>query len=170
MGLDVSGRLIVGMIVEESDFWTKAKEGKLSCVRCLKPGSGNFCSACGGKLSTIHAREATPALVGLSRTGEAAEGAWERLLYAPDVGAGKIGIHLAESVIDGGSDRGHVLAFGFRLADTGSHRSPLRRDHHSAVSIESVCDAARSVRTEADRVGLGPGRPVEVFCSIYASY
>jgi hypothetical protein len=134
MGLDVSGRLIVGMIVEESDFWTKAKEGKLGCVRCLKPGSGNFCSACGVKLSILHAREATPALVGLSRAGEAAEGAWERLL-GPAVGADKTGIHFAESVIDGGSDHGHVLVFGFRLADTGSHRSPLRRDHHSAVSI-----------------------------------
>lgn len=103
MSLDVSGRLIVGMIVEESDFWTKAKEDKLSCARCLRPGSGNFCSACGGKLSIVHAREATPALIGLSRTGEAAEGAWERLLDASvgAVGADKTGIHFAESVIDG---------------------------------------------------------------------
>jgi len=155
MGLDVFGRIFVGIPVTRHDFFVTVGSGR----RCPNghPGSGAFCSQCGAPVSSVALEEKTPEYAALGRD-----------LFDDDYIRG-VGVILVRDVsaFVSGSHRAAALALCIRVSTTGSDRSH-RPGETAWNTLEMVAASAADVSALARTLGIA-GTPV-VFNSVRLSY
>jgi len=166
MGMDVYGKLIVGVPISRSDFFITEKDRWMCENGHARPhDKAQFCEADGKKFVRKPIETPTPAFATWAK--EEDQDADPHLFwdYLSDTynDSGEVGIFCVDSV--SGGYGGEDLALGFCVAHTNTHRDG--RGDPVGVSPELVAAKAALVEKLAHELGID--RKAQVFLNVHVS-
>lgn len=159
MGISYSAPLVVGFLVEQSDFIDEEPTGQLRCDNGHEWPGGSFCSECGNALALVLRREPKPILAKLCELTEMTLD--DVLQWYSDKWLHAVGAYCR----DGRGHGGYVI--GTRIECVQDH--PYPRESASRVPAFGLSALTEQFATITKvRDGCGLTAPVKLYLSMHA--